>query len=1105
MEMLPKGGMSTVYKARQISLDRLVAIKVLPPASGDNSFDVEKFMAEARITAHLKHPNIVQVYDFGKTDEGIYFLVMEYVSGYTVSSWIRRKNYLSEENSLLCGLSVATAMNYAWQKAGIVHCDIKPDNVIIDGDGTVKLADLGLARSVKAIAYGGRTDKDIILGTPNFISPEQSRGNDPLDCRADIYSLGAMLYHCMTGTMPFEGMPAMEVMDRQVTGQIRDPQDINPRISVWSASLIEKMMAKERKYRQQDWNEVVRDISNVRSEMMPQFVLPAEAVSTVKCSAMREARRPSAPLPDGLSGGPESPAGGVCALMRHMAGLFGNIKFALPVLLIALIAVWFVYDFFRSGRQAETEELKNSAGRPLETVRPAAIRRAKHDEWARDEMRRKERALKEAEELMAQLDGKAGAAADRERFEEAARVYEKYRGPYENETAAEREKKALSFRQKQAEAAEKRLEQDGLIKSQLQHIAEETAAIIAADDVNAAWERLPETAADLPAAAGRSEFKRLAAILAAARRPEQNILDSFKAQKNQTITISFAGGPTNLFIRDVRDGIVLAEKVTVTERGIIGIQKSFGVRDLALDEKFARLVAAGGEECALMSVMLAFEAGDCRSALANAAKTGTLLSGPLAAAVKKESERRAVLAVSFIARRAGLGEQDAASTPDVLLHALHGRRFSSRKNAELARNVSQFRSRFGFTDTALRYETVLQAFTNSDLRQDEPSAPRASDVQTVRSSGPSQPPSDVISQVSRKMQELNTGLRESEISFQTDNAGQVESVEVVSVCLRDIQPIENLTTLQKLVCAGMRQHLRPDMPLIAPLDDLSPLKGISLTELAANHTRVKDISALAPMPLIRLDLAHTRVNDLQPLAGKQLRILDISFSSVRDIKFLAGMPLTCLNISGTEISDLSALNGMPLARLFAGFSRVRDLSGLSSLRLTHLSIRNTSVSDLSALQQLPLEFLNISATRVRDISALSGLPLQRLEMCDCDIGDISALRDGVNLTYLDMHNTKVKDIGALDGMPLEFLNISRTGVKDISVLKNMPLKLLFLRETEIRDLTAIEDSGIEEIWIDGFPDRTNSERKRAIQAALYKMPRLRSVNGHPLWMLQKED
>ncbi|MEI8354199.1 MAG: serine/threonine-protein kinase, partial [Lentisphaerota bacterium] len=141
IEKIGQGGMAVVWKARQISLDRIVAIKVLSAQYKRDAADVQRFQSEAQQAAKLKNAGIVQVYDTGVV-KGVYYIVMEYVAGYTVGDWVRRKGALSEKDALQVCEHVAKALEYAWQRAGIIHCDIKPDNVILDADGSVKVADL---------------------------------------------------------------------------------------------------------------------------------------------------------------------------------------------------------------------------------------------------------------------------------------------------------------------------------------------------------------------------------------------------------------------------------------------------------------------------------------------------------------------------------------------------------------------------------------------------------------------------------------------------------------------------------------------------------------------------------------------------------------------------------------------------------------------------------------------------------------------------------------------------------------------------------------------------------------------------------------------------
>jgi len=1086
--------MSAVYKARQVSLDRIVAIKALPPSMGTAPADVEKFMAEAKITASLKHPNIVQVYDFGRSENGVYYFVMEYISGYSVAAWIRRKQYLSEENSLLCALSVAGAMNYAWQKAKIVHCDIKPDNVIIDDDGTVKLADLGLAMSVQSILGQARPDNRLIFGTPNYISPEQSRGDDSLDCRADIYSLGAMLYHCMTGTMPFEGMPPLEVMDRQITDFIPDPQDVNPRISVWSACLIEKMMAKDRNFRQADWNETLRDISNARSEMMPQNVLPPHAVSSVKRSAMRDIRLGEiCPPPES---GPEK-----TPLFSKYADELASVKKLLPVdswpkiilaagIALILVAGWNALYFAKNYKTragldsvciqevSEIQPLAPAQSNPApETrkVKSGEATGAKYADMAKNEAEQQQRTKKEINDTMAGLDKKANLLSGQQHFLEAAAVYEKYDGPFEKETGVERRRKARTLLAKHADRLKEQQESGKLAERQLMHVADEIAMILVEDDLPAALCRMRELADDLPLISTKPEFRNLAAILEKSLGAEQIIIDSFLPQRGQEINVSFLYGPQRLLIRDVQGDFVIAEKIVAIEEGTIGLQKAFKVRDLTLAEKISRIGNSKEPEFALMRSMLALQDGDYQQAAAAAVESGPFLSQALAETIERRSEERAAQAFAYILRRAGIHYKNNMPGPESCLNALKDTERAFRRRPAMSRVAGQFRAKFGFTKIAKRYDDVLQALIKADNMDNRDNTTPALPPFKPEE----QPPSvqETMKSTAIKMMEQNAGLREDQIIFQADDSGRIVRAEIVSKHLRDIQALENLTNLQKLVCSGIRHDVWPGTPVIAPLSDLKPLKKMLLSELTANHTRVKDISALGQMPLTSLNLAHTKINDLQHLKGMPLQQLDISFTPVRDIRPLAGLTLAYLNISGTEVSNLSPLLGMPIKFFLAAFTKIRDLNPLSSIPLKHLSLRNTEVTDLTPLSEMPLEYLDLADTNVRDISPLRGMRMREL----------------------DLRNTKVKDLSALEQMPLETLKINGTAVRDISSLRNIPLKTLDLRNANVADLTPIENSPIEEIWLDDFYNQPNSEKTTAILAVLHRMPKLKNINGRPLW------
>lgn len=278
---LGEGGMAKVWLARQVSLDRKVAVKSLAPELTQDASARERFLREAHAAALLNHPGIVQVHDAGEHDGALY-MVMEYVPGCTVSDLLERKTRIPERHALLIAEGVALALAYAWKEARLIHCDVKPENVLVAQDGSVKLTDLGLARFI-----GASADPGMIEGTPHYAAPEQVRGEIDLDCRADIYSLGAMLYHLVTGQLPFGDTQGVKAMQRQVKDYLPDPTDINHALSPLIAGVIEKMMVKDRTQRYQSWEEVLADIERVKADQPPAAKPPTAGQSTVMRSESR--------------------------------------------------------------------------------------------------------------------------------------------------------------------------------------------------------------------------------------------------------------------------------------------------------------------------------------------------------------------------------------------------------------------------------------------------------------------------------------------------------------------------------------------------------------------------------------------------------------------------------------------------------------------------------------------------------------------------------------------------------------------------------------------------------------------------------------------------
>jgi serine/threonine-protein kinase len=262
LQKIGEGGMGTVWKARQISLDRIVALKLLSPEFSESAEFISRFRNEARAAAILTHRHIVQVYDAGKADDANY-LAMEHVEGKSVRALVDVKGKMSETEALDIVLPVATALRYAFEKAQLIHRDIKPENILIDNDGVVKLCDLGLAKIITGPESLKLTRSGMTLGTPFYLSPEQAEGRD-LDARSDIYGLGATLYHMVTGRAPFGDEATAVAMMKQVKETVPDPRQVQPQLSEAICMVMEKMMAKNRQDRYQNWAELISDLQLVR-------------------------------------------------------------------------------------------------------------------------------------------------------------------------------------------------------------------------------------------------------------------------------------------------------------------------------------------------------------------------------------------------------------------------------------------------------------------------------------------------------------------------------------------------------------------------------------------------------------------------------------------------------------------------------------------------------------------------------------------------------------------------------------------------------------------------------------------------------------------------
>jgi serine/threonine protein kinase len=267
LQKLGQGSMGIVFKARQLSMNRLVAVKVLKPRLANDPKGLERFLHEAHVAAQLSHSNIIQAIDAGSAGK-IHYFVMEYVEGTEISKLIDGGKVFKEPEALEIILQITQALEHA-NGRHLVHRDIKPANIVMTKDGVAKLADLGLAlQAGDALA---KNEQGIIYGTPYYISPEQIQGKDDIDIRADIYALGATLYHMVTGQPPFQAESIDAILDAHLSRELTPPDHINTELSSGLGEVVEFMMAKDRNRRYRSPTELILDLQCLIAGDAPKY------------------------------------------------------------------------------------------------------------------------------------------------------------------------------------------------------------------------------------------------------------------------------------------------------------------------------------------------------------------------------------------------------------------------------------------------------------------------------------------------------------------------------------------------------------------------------------------------------------------------------------------------------------------------------------------------------------------------------------------------------------------------------------------------------------------------------------------------------------------
>ena len=333
--LLGSGGMAEVYLAHDEVLRRDVALKVLKNQYAENEEFVERFRREAR-SAALNHPNIVSVYDRGPTEDGTYYIVMEYVPGGILKDRIRRGGILDPDTAAEWSSQVAQALGFAHDR-GVIHRDIKPQNILLSETGDVKVIDFGIARAATATTT---SRSNLILGTAGYMSPEQAKG-EPVGPQSDLYSLGVVLYEMLTGELPYSAENQIALAMKHVNEPPRSPREVNPKVPEALDALTMKLLAKNPEERYASAAELVDDLERLRSGLPPATAAASEKTTekvTVPLPPSPEGQtRKTAVQPPVVSTPME--------VLKHGGGRRGRLLPVRATLLFACLSLLYPYHY----------------------------------------------------------------------------------------------------------------------------------------------------------------------------------------------------------------------------------------------------------------------------------------------------------------------------------------------------------------------------------------------------------------------------------------------------------------------------------------------------------------------------------------------------------------------------------------------------------------------------------------------------------------------------------------------------------------------------------------------------------------------------------------
>jgi serine/threonine protein kinase/Leucine-rich repeat (LRR) protein len=1075
MEKIGAGGMGQVFKARHRRMDRIVAIKLLPPATTKDPAAIARFEREVKAAAKITHPNIVAAHD-ADCANGVHFLVMELVDGADLAALVHKNGPFSVEKATNCILQAARGLEAAHRK-GVIHRDIKPANLLMGLDGVVKILDMGLARFSDQEDCGPEvelTSTGAVMGTVDYMAPEQAVDTKTVDGRADIYSLGCTLHFLLTGRPTYKGDSFMNRLlahrDQPIPSLRAKKSDIPDSVE----AIFKKMVAKKVEDRYQTMSVVIADLERCNFGTEPTLILPSSSAPTIDlklASILKDVEaKPTKVSPSGVA---QSPSG---VAQSPRANVRGRLLMGVGLLAMAVLAAVIVSQNTENGSRRTDVETAGSSHDSLDQL----------------------------------------AATSTEQNQEGTAHVTPVTPPnvkLTNAKSVPRIKKPLAF-----------------MTPGFDQWIKETAALPAEEQVNAVIKKLQELN---PGFDGKATHKIEGAVVTELHFFSDSVSDISPVRALPGLSKFACHGSYPRFARYGLRG-KLADLSPLKGMQLQWLDCPYNpISDLtALAGMPLTHLSIGESHVTDISPLRGMKLAMLGVGVTHVSDLAPLQGMPLE---HFHAERTLVTDLSPLSE-APLTLLDIQETHIADLSPIKDRPLQRLKleyrpdwNTELLRSIKtletiNYKPPHEFWNAIEAYQARMRvplAFLTPDFDQ------------WVKQTS-ALPVEAQVKAVASKLQELNPGF-DGKIEPTIEN-GLVLRLKIVADHITDISPVRAFKSLEMLDCSNSDWGVLGGLGDISPLKgmklinltidktsvaDLSPLQGMKLTNLGGYGADITSLAPLRGMPLFRLNVGGNHVVDLSPLKECPLSIIHLDRTLVNDISPLKGLPIRYLACQVSPITDFAPLKEMPIKELLLEFDPDRDTELLSSIK-TLETINDKPVADfwrefddttvprkpankkslafkspgfdewaqqttalpaeeqinavIKKLQELnpgfdgkvtykseegavtQLLFATNFVTDISPVRALKGLADLGCEggkSGNGKLADLSPL-EGMALQSMYFPSNKISNLSALKGMPLHDLYFPNNQVSDLSPLQGMPLKTLgFSENTHVRDLSPL--------------------------------------------------